>query len=70
MLFGDFYPREDEAPEGIEFLAVAALTLWVPTLLYCYLTGQYSPLFLITYHQTLGVLLGVLMFHRLYVVSL
>ena len=65
MLFGDFYPQEDEAvPEGLKFAAAAALTYLAPTLLFCYVIGQYTPLYVVACSDLLGVSLGLWMVSR------
>lgn len=62
-LFGDFYPRaNDKVPEGLEFFAGIALTLWAPTILACYVIGQVLPAYLMFCDETLGVLLGIIMY--------
>ncbi len=65
-LFGQLYPRAQAkaVPEGAGFFCGAALTLWAPTLLYCYVIGQAAPFYLIASSQVLGALVGLLKFKR------
>ena len=64
-IFGDYYPRANKtAPEGIEFFAGVALTLWAPTLLACYVIGQALPAYVMFCDEVLGALLGVVMYKR------
>jgi hypothetical protein len=65
LLFGNFYPRAHElTSEGMKFLAGVALTFWAPTLLFCYVIGQFLPFYLMSCNQALGVLLGILMYNK------
>jgi hypothetical protein len=57
-------PRTREASEGIKLLAGVVLTWWLPSLLYCSVTGQTFPFYLIAGTQAFGVLLGVWMYAR------
>lgn len=65
MLFGEFYPRAGEmVSEGVKFVACAALTLCAPTLMFCYVAGQFLPLYLMACNVALGVLWGIAMFKQ------
>lgn len=65
MLFGEFYPRAEKAvPEGVKFVASAALVYCGPVLLFCQAVGQFLPLYVIICNGILGALLGVSMFKR------
>jgi hypothetical protein len=58
-------PRTPErVPEGVKFFSAAALTFWVPILLYCVVIGQAQPLFVMVSNEALGVLIGVLLYKR------
>jgi hypothetical protein len=60
-------PSEETVPEGAKFLAGAALTLIAPTLLFCAVSGQLLPLYLMATNEALGVAWGVLMFKKSFV---
>ena len=65
MMFKDYDPRaQEKVPEGVKFLAGAALNLWVPTLMYCYVISQILPFYFMVFIEALGVLLGVLMYQK------
>lgn len=57
-------PGEETVPEGAKFLAGAALTLIVPTLLFCAVSGQLLPLYLMAANEALGVAWGFMLFKK------
>lgn len=67
IFLGGRYPRGEcraLVPDGVKFFAGAVLTLLMPTLLYCAVSGQLLPLYLMACNESLGAMLGVLMFMR------
>lgn len=59
-LFGEFYPRAPErVPEGMRFVAYAALTFVAPTLALCHVTNQTEPLYLMVSNLLVGTILGI-----------
>ena len=54
----------ERVPDGAKFLASAALVHWGPALLYCSITGEMLPFYLMTCNQALGVALGVLRYKK------
>jgi hypothetical protein len=64
-IFKDFVPRaEERMSEGAKFLVAAILNFWGPTLSYCYLIGEALPFYLMLCVQTIGVILGVLIYNQ------
>lgn len=61
----DYAPRNEVVPVGPKFLAGVALTLVLPTLLYCAAIGQLWPLYLLALNGALGTMLGLAMFKKL-----
>lgn len=62
---GERYPRGNEViPEGMTFLAGAALTLLAPTIGYCVVVGQLWPLYVMVCHRALGAVVGLTMFRK------
>jgi hypothetical protein len=62
--FESFPPRvrDEVLLEGIKFLGGVTTTLWVPTLLFCYVVDQAAlPGYLMASSQALGVFLGFLL---------
>jgi hypothetical protein len=51
-------------PEGVKLLAVAALTFWGPSMLYSAIIGHALPFYVMACNQTLGVLLGILLYQN------
>lgn len=65
MLFKDFGPRVgDAASEETRFFAKAILNFWGPTLLFCYLLGAALPLYVMLCSQSVGVLVGLLIYRQ------
>jgi hypothetical protein len=63
---GDDNLRDDESGRELgEFYAGAALTLLVPTLLYCAVIDQLWPLWVIVCNDALGVTMGFMMFKKM-----
>lgn len=63
MPFKFMRPRsEGKLPEGLTFLAGAALVLFGPTLIYCLVIGEALPFYWMAATQSLGVLLGLWMY--------
>lgn len=54
----------DRVPEGMKFLAAAVLAFWAPTLLYCAVTGQALPFYLMVCNESLGVLMGLWLYEK------
>lgn len=52
------------APDEVNFIAGAALTLFVPTLLFCLVINQLWPLYVMACDEALGVVLGFVMFRK------
>lgn len=58
-------PRaRNRVPEGLTFPAGVVMTFWVPTLMYCLVTGQVLPLYSMVFTQMLGAALGVFMYKK------
>ena len=56
-------PRAHERlPEGVKFLAGAALVFWGPLLSLCYVIGHALPLYLLIFPEALGLALGVFLY--------
>jgi hypothetical protein len=55
---------QERVPEGLKFLTGAVLTLWVPTLIFCWVTGQAMPFYLMVCTEVLGVSIGILMYKK------
>ncbi|HEX8474635.1 MAG TPA: hypothetical protein VF666_11420 [Pyrinomonadaceae bacterium] len=55
---------KETVPEWAKFLAGATLTLLAPTLLFCAISGQLLPLYLMATNEALGVVLGFVMFKK------
>lgn len=51
-------------PDEMKFLACAVLVHWGPALMYCSVTGEMLPFYLMVCNQMLGVVLGVLMYKK------
>lgn len=51
-------------PEGAKLLASAVLVHWGPALLYCSITGQMLPFYVMACNQALGIALGVLRYKK------
>lgn len=49
-------------PDGVMFLAGAALTLLAPTVVFCAVLGQFWPLYVMCCNEALGAALGLAMF--------
>src|SRR5256885_12715964 len=66
FLSGRYSGSESRAliPDGMKFFGGVTLTLLMPTLLYCAVSGQLLPLYLIACNGALGAVLGVVMFMR------
>lgn len=56
--------RDDIIAEDVKFLAGAALTLLVPTVLYCTVSGLWLSLYLMACNVALGLGLGIVMFKK------
>jgi hypothetical protein len=64
-LFGSHDSRSRAAvPEELKFFIGVALTLWLPTLMACYVIGQALPIYVLVVVEVLGVLIGVLIFKQ------
>jgi hypothetical protein len=65
FILGDYYSQDNESvSDDVKFFAGAVLTLLAPILIYCAVIGQLWPLYLMAIDETLGVILGVVMFKR------
>jgi hypothetical protein len=64
-LFGGHDSRPRAAvPEELKFFIGIGLTLWLPTLMACYVIGQALPIYVLVVVELLGVLIGVLIFKQ------
>jgi hypothetical protein len=54
----------ERVPEGTKFFACLGLTYWGPILLYCALTNQALPFYLMVCNAALGVSFGVLLYRK------
>jgi hypothetical protein len=65
QFLGDYFSRGSEiVPEGVPFLAGAAFTFLVPTLLYCAVIEQLWPLYLMACNGVVGTTLGFVLFKK------
>jgi hypothetical protein len=56
----ELYPQATNAlPEEAEFWTGVALTMWVPVLMACYVTGLALPFYVMICTESLGFVLGV-----------
>lgn len=63
--FGDFILRAFEmVPEGVKFLALVALTVWIPMIAFCHVMNQSAVSYGMVCGQILGGLLGVLLYQK------
>lgn len=52
-------PRANEAPEGVGLLSGLALTVWLPTILWCSALNETLPLTLIAVTELIGGIVGL-----------
>jgi hypothetical protein len=66
FLGGRYLQDEDQAlvPEWVKIFGWVMLTLFMPTLIFCAVSGQLLPLYLMACNEALGAVLGVFMFIR------